>query len=229
MSGPAISLQHVTVRLGGHAVLNSVSFDVEPGTIHAIIGPNGAGKSTLVNAILGLVAHQGTIRFATPRPRVGYAPQSVDIDRSLPLTLRDMMALMTQRRPAFLGRSRSIAARVDAALEDMGLTHRRDALFGALSGGERQRLLFAQALIFDPDLLILDEPTANMDDAGTALVERKVAGLAAGGTTILWINHDLAQVRRLADTVTALQGHVEFSGCPSDMPAARLAPTAQVA
>lgn len=145
---------------------------------------------------------------------VGYAPQAIDLDRSLPLTGLDVMAILNQRRPAFLGRSLRWRNAQDRALARVGLEGKGRRLFGLMSGGERQRLLFAQALVPIPDLLIMDEPTANMDADGSALVEQVVRELAAGGTTVVWINHDWEQVRRVADAVTAISRSVLSQGSP---------------
>ncbi|MEJ1160590.1 metal ABC transporter ATP-binding protein [Prosthecomicrobium sp. N25] len=216
--GPAVMIRDLTVRLGGLEQLAGVSLSVAPGTVHCIVGPNGGGKTTLVRAILGQVPYTGTIAFdGSSEFTIGYAPQSLDLDRSLPLTVSDVMALMNQRRPAFLGRSGRLRAAQDAALARLGLAGKERQLFGFLSGGERQRLLFAQALVPAPDLLVMDEPTSNMDDAGARLVEAIVADLRQQGTTVVWVDHDWEQVRRIADTVTHIRGRVVATG-----PAARV-------
>lgn len=218
VSGPAIQFQNVDVHLGGQLVLSGVSFAVAAGDIHCIVGPNGGGKTTLVRALLGQVPYDGTIAVADgARPVIGYAPQSLDIDRTLPLTVRDVLAVMNQRRPAFLGRSRRYRAEQDAALERLGLGGKTKRLFGVLSGGERQRLFFAQALIPRPDLLIMDEPTSNMDAPGIALVEELVRELSGQGVTVLWINHDWDQVRRVARTATIVNRTVIAHGSPADI------------
>lgn len=216
--GPGISFEQVRVNLGGSDVLAGISFEVRPGTIHALIGPNGGGKTTLVRALLGQTAHEGRIAIhGRDRFVVGYAPQSIDLDRSLPLTALDVMAILNQRRPAFLGRSLRWRNAQDRALARVGLEGKGRRLFGLMSGGERQRLLFAQALVPIPDLLIMDEPTANMDADGSALVEQVVRELAAGGTTVVWINHDWEQVRRVADAVTAISRSVLSQGSPEQV------------
>lgn len=218
MSGPAIHFDKVGVQLGGLDILDDVSFTVQPGTVHCIVGPNGGGKTTLMKALLGLIRFTGAIRLDGPaNPVVGYAPQSIELDRHLPLTVLDVMAVMNQRRPAFAGRAPQRRLAQDAALERLGLTSRRNRLFGQISGGERQRLLVAQALVPPPDLLLMDEPTSNMDAAGSRLVEDLARELAAGGATVIWVNHDWNQVRRVADAVTEISRTLVGTGRPAEV------------
>jgi zinc transport system ATP-binding protein len=211
--GPSVHISRLCVDLGGVEVLSDIALDVEAGEVHCVVGPNGGGKTTLVRALLGQMPYRGKIVFdGAPGFVTGYAPQSLDLDRSLPLTVNDLMGIMNQRRPAFLGRARSRIAEQEGVLDRLGLTGKGKQLFGFLSGGERQRLLFAQALLPDPDLLIMDEPTSNMDRDGARLVEAIVADLRARGTTVIWINHDWDQVHRVANTVTLLRGRVAAQG-----------------
>jgi zinc transport system ATP-binding protein len=218
MIGPAIALRDVGVVLGGGRVLFIPALDLGGGRVHAVVGPNGGGKTTLVRALLGQMPFEGRITLeAEGRVVVGYVPQSLDIDRTLPLTVLDVMAVMNQRRPAFLGCSRLSRGELDAALAAMGMAGRGRRLFGALSGGERQRVLFAQACVPRPDLLVMDEPTASMDGEGEALVEAAVRDLVVGGATVVWVSHDGDQVRRTADTVTMINRRLLAHGAPRDV------------
>ncbi len=215
MPGPAIRFRNVNVSLGGHSILSDVSFDVAAGEVHCIVGPNGGGKTTLVRALLGQAPFDGKIELeGVANPVIGYAPQSLDLDRTLPFTVLDVLAVMNQRRPAFLGRSTVGMAEQDAMLRRVGLEKKSKRLFGFLSGGERQRLLFAQALLPRPDLLIMDESTSNMDDEGARLVEKMVDEASDAGTTVLWVNHDLEQVCRVARTATAVSRRILSHGAP---------------
>lgn len=219
MAGPAIIFQDVGLTLGGNEILTGISLRLDAGRIHAIVGPNGGGKTSLMLALLGQMPHSGTIRFeggASP-PRIGYAPQMLEFDRTLPLTVGDIMAVMTQGRPAFSGYSAARRAGWTAALDEVGLAGMVGRRFGALSGGERQRVLLAQALDPMPDLLVMDEPTANMDREGHGRTEAVVARLRAEGRTVLWVNHDWDQVRRVADTVTGIQRTILFHGRPAEV------------
>lgn len=215
MHGPAIAFRNVGIRFGGQDILKDISFAVKAGEIHAIVGPNGGGKTTLIRALLGQTPHEGQIDVGGGKEFIiGYAPQFLELDRNMPITVRDVLTIMNQRRPVFLGRSGANRPEQDAALERLGLKDKAKQLYGSLSGGERQRVLFAQALVPNPDLLIMDEPTSNMDEAGALLVESIVRELAKNGTTVMWVNHDWAQVRRVADTVTMISRVVTAHGTP---------------
>lgn len=211
--GPAIVFDNVSLRLGGTQVLDQVNLRIEAGALHCLVGPNGGGKTSLVRALLGQMPHSGAIRlegqFTTP---LGYVPQLPDFDRNVPMTVNDLMALLGQRRPAFLGTSRAAKAANAQALERTGMAGMGKTPFGSLSGGQRQRVLLAQAISPMPWLLILDEPTAGIDEAGVRLVEALVAELNNRGVTILWINHDLEQVKRIAQSVTVINQRVLFHG-----------------
>ena len=218
MAGPAISFDDVNLSLGGVTILRNTSFRIEPGELACVIGPNGGGKTCLVRSLLGQMPHSGTIRVESGAVQFGYVPQFLEIDRTLPLTVTNIMSIMVQNTPAFFGVKKKYRARIDAVLDRAGFEGKRNRLFGGLSGGERQRVLFAQALMPEPNLLVLDEPTANMDDAGARRIEEVVLELNARGATVLWINHDLEQVKRIARKVVVVDGGVPYFGPMSDMP-----------
>lgn len=213
MRGPAIEFDRVSLTLGNTRILEEVSFQVRPGSIHCVIGPNGGGKTSLLRALLGQMPHTGRITLKWDGGRViGYVPQVLDFDRSLPVTVADFMAMACQRRPAFLGMSRSRRAQIHAVLGRLGLGERLQTRLGNLSGGERQRVLFAQALIPEPALLVLDEPAAGLDLAGEHLLTQQIRQFAAAGGTVVWINHDIARVGELADALTCINRRVLLDG-----------------
>ena len=219
MAGPTISFSDVNLSLGGVAILRNTSFRVEPGELACVIGPNGGGKTCLIRSLLGQMPHSGSIRIESDASvRLGYVPQFLEIDRTLPLTVTNIMSIMVQNTPAFFGVKKKYGAQIEAALDRAGFEGKRNRRFGGLSGGERQRVLFAQALMPEPNFLVLDEPTANMDETGARRIEEVVLELNALGTTVLWINHDLAQVKRIAHKVVVVDRGVPYCGPLSEMP-----------
>jgi zinc transport system ATP-binding protein len=230
MQGPSIEFDRVNLALGATSILEDVTFNVRAATIHCIVGANGGGKTSLVRSLLGQMPHTGRIRVQWRGGEViGYVPQTLDFDKSLPITVRDFMAMATQRRPVFLGVSRARRAEIERVLERLGLSGKLDAKLGSLSGGERQRVLLAQALIPEPALLVLDEPTTGLDVAGKRILEQTIIEFVQAGGTALWINHDIAQVSEVADALTYIDRKVLLDGPPRDVlatgAAAHLFPT----
>ncbi|NQD78708.1 metal ABC transporter ATP-binding protein [Pseudomonas sp. CrR14] len=216
--GPTIDFQQVSLVLGRTQILDNVSFKVQPGSVHALVGPNGGGKSSLIKTLLGQMPHQGKLSLAWPGAvgTIGYVPQALEFDRGLPMTVDDFMAAMCQRRPAFLGLSKHYAQAIDDALTRVGMLEKRKRRMGALSGGERQRVLLAQGLIPAPQLLVLDEPMSALDEAGIQVFERLLGDWRRAGISVLWIEHDLEAVKRLADRVTGLSRRVLFDAPPAE-------------
>lgn len=205
MPGPAIHVENLSLVLGSSQILHNLNFSIEAGALHCFVGPNGGGKTSTARCLLGQMPHTGTIRFEGDLGRTtGYVPQLIEMERTLPLTIDNFMTLISQDKPAFMRTKKAAKLSIDAALAKVDLTAKRKYMIGSLSGGERQRLLFAQALIPSPSLLILDEPMTSLDENGARLFETLICDLNGQGTTVLWINHDLEQVQRLADSITVI-------------------------
>ncbi|MGV3728509.1 metal ABC transporter ATP-binding protein [Hydrogenophaga sp.] len=215
VGGPGIAFEGVDLTLGHTDILRQVNLQVAAGSVHALVGPNGGGKSSLFKALLGQVPHRGQISLSWPGEQPGavaYVPQALAFDAGLPMTVMDFMGAMCQRRPVFLGLSARWKAPVQRALQQVGMLEKAHRRMGALSGGERQRVLLAQALIPAPDLVLLDEPMSALDEAGEAIFETLLAHWRDARVTVLWIEHDLDAVTRLADHVSGLSRQVLFDG-----------------
>jgi zinc transport system ATP-binding protein len=230
MQGPSIEFDNVNLTLGNTRILQDVTFSIRASTIHCIVGANGGGKTSLVRSLVGQMPHTGRISIHWQAGRViGYVPQALDFDKSLPITVADFMAMACQRRPVFLGVSRARRKEIEAALDRMGVNGKLASKLGSLSGGERQRVLFAQALIPEPALLVLDEPMTGLDLAGKEILERAIVAFAKAGGTVVWINHDIVQVNEIADALTYIDRKVLLDGAPGDVlaggAAAHLFPT----
>lgn len=201
MSKTIIEFKQVYFSYGDTPVLQDVNLSIERGEFISVIGPNGGGKTTLAKLILGLVhPDSGTVElFGDPpnagRSRVGYVPQYTQFDPQFPISVLDVtiMGRMGRRFSLSGGRDRQAAL---AALDEVGMGDVAKRQFSSLSGGQRQRVLIARALASDPEVLLLDEPTSNVDMA----VENRLTSLLESFTermTILLVTHDLGFVSHL--------------------------------
>jgi len=200
-----VSLDDLGVRRGGRWLVRGVTFDIRRGEIVTLIGPNGSGKSTTARAVVGVLRpDEGTVARATG-VSVGYVPQRLAIDRTLPLTVSRLMTLTATHTPA----------EIAAALEEVGIGHLAKAQVQSLSGGEFQRALLARAMLRRPDLLVLDEPVQGVDYTGEAALYELIGAIRdRTGCGILLISHDLHVVMAATDTVICLNGHVCCRGTP---------------
>lgn len=208
---PLISAENLSVRHGEAVVLAGVDFTLAPGEIVTVVGPNGSGKSTLIRALIGLEpAATGRVARASGL-RIGYVPQKLHIDAGLPMTVRRFLSLPRRVTDA-------AAAAVLARVGVPGLGARPLA---RLSGGQFQRVLLARALLGDPQVLILDEPTQGLDQPGTAAFYRLIEEVRAEtGAAVLMVSHDLHVVMAASDRVVCLNGHVCCAGTPKVVSAA---------
>jgi zinc transport system ATP-binding protein len=216
---PLLEIRDLGVRRGREVLLAGVSFTVRRGSIHVVVGPNGAGKSTLLAGILGQTSFSGTI-VANWRGagRIGYLPQSFGVDRTLPVTVADFLALARQRWPVCFGIERGTRRRIGELLARVGLESLGDRPLSVLSGGELRRVLLANAIDPLPELLLLDEPASGLDEMAVVQMEDILLALQReAGMTVLMVSHDLDQVRRLADRVTVLNRAVQRDGPPAEV------------
>ena len=207
-----IAASHLCVRHGPTEVLHDISLALEKGEIVTVVGPNGSGKSTLLRALLGILPAAGGRIARAPGLRIGYVPQRLMIDRILPITLRRFLSLPV----------RVTDAAAQAVLKRVGLEGQGGQQMAALSGGQMQRALLARALLAEPQVLMLDEPTQGLDQQGEAAFYRLIEEVRAEtGCAILMVSHDLHVVMAASDRVICLNGHVCCEGTPqvvSDAP-----------
>lgn len=202
-----ITAEQIYLRRSGRYLLENVNLAVNAGETVTLIGPNGAGKSTLIRVMLGLIKpDQGRVTRA-PGLRVGYMPQRLAIDSSLPLTVERFLSLVGKHR-----------SRLRDCLEQTGTGHLRNQAVQALSGGELQRVLLARALYCNPQLLVLDEPVQGVDVTGQGalyrLIEQIKDEFACG---VLMVSHDLHLVMAATDRVICLNQHVCCEGSPDSV------------
>lgn len=215
IKGIQIEIKNLSLNLGNTHILNNINLLIKRGEINCIVGPNGGGKTSLIRCILGQVPYDGKIYLEyEENKKIGYVPQFIEFERSLPITVEDFLMLCYQITPAFLGVTKKNKSYFDEILTEVGLQDKRKRLLGNLSGGELQRLLLAQAINPRPNLLILDEPFSGIDAIGEEYFMKVIKKLKKEGITILWIHHNIKQVREMADTVTCIKKEVFFSGDP---------------
>lgn len=203
-----LEVSGLNVFRNGRRILDGVTFTLGPGEIISIIGPNGGGKTTLLRAILGLVeADGGAVRLGE-RTKIGYVPQKLAIDSTMP---------MTPRRFLSLG-ARNLRGRVPETAERIGITQLLDQQMSGLSGGETQRVLLARAIMKEPNLLVLDEPTQGMDVAAQSELFMLIKAIREEtSTAVIMVSHDLHLVMRGTDRVLCLNGHVCCTGHPAEV------------
>ena len=203
-----IQASAIDMSFGGRQVLSHGEAKVAKGEIVTLIGPNGAGKTTLVRIMLGLqVPDKGTV-IRRPDLRVGYMPQRLNIDPSLPIDVDRFLSLGLPRGDAGHGFR-------NAALEEAGVDHVAHSPIQQISGGELQRVLLARALLRNPDLLVLDEPVQGVDVSGQAELYALIRKIRDHrGCGVLMVSHDLHMVMAATDHVICLNQHVCCAGRP---------------
>jgi len=213
---PILRVEKLTKRFGKVEALSELSLEVAPGEAVALWGPNGAGKTTLLRCLLGILPYEGEIRLLGLDPRlhgreiraqVGYVPQQIRLHSDQ--TVLETIGFYAQLRGIPAGRS-------DDWVGAWGLGDARGALVQNLSGGMRQKLMLAIALLSDPPVLFLDEPTSNLDIATRRDFSAALGDLKKSGRTLLFCSHRLSEVRTLADRVVSFEGGRKvFEGKPS--------------
>jgi zinc transport system ATP-binding protein len=210
MSGPAIELHDVWFSYGDVTALEAIDWVVEPRDYVAVLGPNGSGKTTLAKILLGLLRpSRGSVRVLGVPPedargRVGYVPQRAQFDPDFPILVREVVRMGRLRRDRMLHRlGADDRAAVDRALGIVEMGSLAARPIGALSGGQLQRVLIARALAQGPELLLLDEPTASLDERiGTSVWE--LLQELSKSMTVVVISHDIGAISRHVRNVACL-------------------------
>ena len=210
-TGNILSVQELSIQFDKLSVLHNLSFEVDEGDTLAIIGPNGAGKTVLLKALLGLIPHEGEIRWS-PGVRLGYVPQKVAADRQMPLRVHDLLAAKADvlKLPP---------KSVDAVATMAGLTPEVvNSSIGTISGGQFQKVLIAFALLGKPNVLLFDEPTASLDELAQERVYELVERLQREQQlTVLLVSHDHSIVYRAATKVLCVSKDKVCFGPPREI------------
>ena len=201
-----LSVSDLKVKLNNHLILSDISFEVRRDDTVAIIGPNGAGKSVLFRTILGLLPHEGVVKWS-PSVKIGYVPQKLYVAKDIPLTVAE-----------FLSFKESNFDKILQVLGQVGFGKRENILkmkLGVLSGGELQRILIAFAVMGNPNVLLFDEPTSGVDLSGEETVYQLISKLQAEkDLTIIFVSHELEVVYKYAATVLCLNKEKVCFGPP---------------
>jgi len=219
----ALEIRDLRKSYGDVTALQGLSLEIPEGSVFGLLGPNGAGKTTFINVLVGLVrasggearvfGHDVVDDYRQARDRIGLAPQEFNVDRFFPI--REVLEHKAGYHGIPAGEARE---RADEALRQVGIYGKRDTRFDWLSGGMKRRFMLARALVTDPDLLILDEPTAGVDVQLRRDLWRLVEELNAQGTTVLLTTHYIEEAERLCDEVAILdEGRLLTVASPEEL------------
>jgi zinc transport system ATP-binding protein len=235
---PAIEVAGVSFSFGEETVLQDVSLTVNTGDFVGIIGPNGGGKTTLLRLALGVLKpSKGTVRLLGEAPeksriRAGYIPQETSSNKWFPISVIDVTLMgLLSRRSMFRPYTRDDRDKAAAILKELNLSHLENRSIGELSGGQRQKVLLARALVSEPQILFLDEPTASIDTLGQDEIYEYLRKINASGTTVVLVTHNVGAVSSYIRSVACVNRRLFYHpdgmlddetiaatfGCPVDI------------
>jgi len=233
-----IELKNVSFAFGRNKVLEDINLSLTQGDFLGLIGPNGGGKTTLIRLILGVLKPlTGTVRLLGTNPleareKAGYIPQEVSSNTTFPISVMDVVLMGLARRRGLMRRfteeDRERAGAVIRKLDLSDLAHRQ---IGELSGGQRQKVLLARALVAEPEILFLDEPTASIDSSGRNEIYKHLKALNDSGTTIVLTTHNIGAISTYIKSIACVNRYLHFHadgvideemlkdafGCPVDI------------
>lgn len=228
----AIEIRNLSIKFGNNYILENVSLDIEKNSMTTILGPNGGGKTTLIKAILGLIRKDSGSISISEGSRVGYVPQFNSFNSSFPVTVFEtiMMSSLSDGSPFLRKFKDDERKRADSLVKLLGIEKIRNSMVRDLSGGELQKTMIARALMSNPDILILDEPTASIDSKSRSEIYAMLNEMKKH-TTIILISHDIGSISSYVDHVACLNRELishedgvlsqetldSIYGCPIDL------------
>jgi zinc transport system ATP-binding protein len=210
-AAPAIDIKNLNISYNGQEILKNINFQIPLGAVAAVIGPNGAGKTTLLKAMLGLIPYEGTIKILGKKisdvfKEIAYIPQKFTFDPTFPITPEEFLKLYLQSNKE---------GQIHRSLLEVGLENHKNKKIGDLSGGQLQRLLIARALLNNPQIVFLDEPTAGVDLHGeTSFYDIIRHQNKAHSVTIVMVSHEINMVYRYANQILCLNKDLICNGIP---------------
>ncbi len=238
MSGPAIEIKNLSFSFGSNRVLEDVNVRIERGDFFGLIGPNGGGKTTLIRLILGVLEPAGgEVLLLGGKPgvmrcRAGYIPQEVSSNISFPISVMDVVLMgLSFQRGMFRYFTKEDKEKASRIIRELRLTDLVQRHIGELSGGQRQKVLLARALVSNPDILFLDEPTASIDASGQNEIYEYLKTLNQAGTTIVLTTHNVGAISTYIKSIACVNRQLHFHpdgkldeqilmdtyGCPVDI------------
>ncbi len=238
MALPVIEIVNASFSYGDEPVLVDVDLTINEGDFVGIIGPNGGGKTTLLRLALGVIRPSaGTVRLLSGPPektrvRAGYIPQETSSNKWFPISVIDVTLMgLLSKRPLFHHYAKADRDKASGILDQLKLSHLRNRSIGDLSGGQRQKVLLARALVAEPAILFLDEPTASIDAAGQDEIYEYLLKINKGGTTVVLVTHNVGAVSTYIRSIACVNRTLHYHpdgvldeesiaatfGCPVDI------------